>query len=84
MQRERKDNEDHRVQAPFQNHLLNVEEEVEELEYEYLDWNINHLEEESYEIFLTKAQYKNYGYFDDFSYSYPTDIYQTYPKSLII
>ena len=75
MERERKDNEDQRVQPPFQNNLLNEEEEVEELEYEYLDQNINHLEEEWHESFLTKAQYKNSGYFDDFSYSYPTDIY---------
>ena len=52
MQRERKDNEDQRVQPPFQNNLLNEEEEVEELEYEYLDQNINHLEEESYEVSL--------------------------------
>ena len=44
IQRERKDNEDQRVHFPFQNNLLNEEEEVEELEYEYLDQNINHLE----------------------------------------
>ena len=37
IQRERKDNENHRVQPPFQNNLLNEEEEVEELEYEDLD-----------------------------------------------
>ena len=46
IQRERKDNEDQRVQPPFQNNLLNEEEGVEDLEYEDLDQNINHLEED--------------------------------------
>ena len=80
IQRERKDNEDQRVQPPFQNNLLNEEEEVEELEYQDWDQNINHLEEESYEIFLTKDQYQNSEFFDDF-YTSPADIYQTYPKN---
>ena len=46
IQRERKENEDQSVQPPFQNNLLNEEEEVEELEFKYLDHNINHIEEE--------------------------------------
>ena len=37
IQRERKQNEDQRVQPHFQNNLLNEEEEVEELEYENMD-----------------------------------------------
>ena len=63
IQRERKDNEDQRVQPSFQNNLLNEEEEIEELGYEDLDQNINHLEEESYESFLTKYQYQNLEFF---------------------
>ena len=66
IQRERKENEDQRVQPPFQNNLLNEEEEVEELEYEDLDQSTNHLEEESDEIFLHKDQYQNDEFFDDF------------------
>ena len=75
IQRERKDNEDQRVQPPFQNNLLNEEEEVEELEYQDRDQNINHLEKESYVSFLTKYQYQNYEFFDDF-YTSPAPIYQ--------
>ena len=46
IQRERIDDEDQRVPPSFQNNLSNEEEEVEELEYEDLDQNFNHLEEE--------------------------------------
>ena len=80
MQRERKDNEDQRVQPHFQNNLLNEEKEVEELEYEDLDQSIYNLEEESYENFLTKDQYQNSEIFDDF-YTSPANIYQTDPKN---
>ena len=80
MQRERKDNEDQRVQPHFQNNLLNEEKEVEELEYEDLDQSIYNLEEESYESFLTKDQYQNSEIFHDF-YTSPADIYQTDPKN---
>ena len=79
IQREGKDIEDQRVQPPFQNNLLNEEDEVEVLEYEHLDQNINP-KEESYEFFLTKVEYQNYEYFDDFSYTSPADIYQKDPK----
>ena len=34
IQRERKENEDQRIQTPFQNNLLNEEGEVEDIEYE--------------------------------------------------
>ena len=68
------------MQPPFQNNVLNEEEEVEELEYEDLDQNINHLEEESYESFLTKYQYQNSKFFYDI-YTSPADNYETDSKN---
>ena len=59
--------------------MLNGEEEDEELEYEYLDQNINNLEEATYEIFFTKDQYQNSKYFDDF-YTASAEVYQTDPN----
>ena len=59
IQRERKENEDQRIQPPFQNNLLNEEGEVEDIEYEDFDQDINHLEDELYESYLTKDQYLN-------------------------
>ena len=44
---------------------MNEEEEFEELEYGYLDQNINHLKEESSKSFLTKVHYQNSEYFDN-------------------
>ena len=54
IQRERKDNEDQRAQPPFQNNLMNEEEEADELEYEYLGQNINYLEKNHLKDFLLK------------------------------
>ena len=79
VQREKKENKDQRIQPLFQNNLLNEEGEVEDIEYEDLDQNINHLEDELYEIYLTKDQYQNFELLEDF-YSSSDDIYQTDPK----
>ena len=59
--------------------MLNAEEEVE-LEYKDLDQNINHIEEESSESFLTKTHYQKSEYFDELIYTSSVDIYQAYPK----
>ena len=37
IQRERKENEDQRIQPPFKNNLMNEEGEVEDIEYDDLD-----------------------------------------------
>ena len=76
IKREKKENEDQRIQPPFQNNLLNEEGEVEDIEYEDLDQNINHLEDELYERYLTKDQYQTFELLEDF-YSSSNDIYQT-------
>ena len=77
IQRERKENEDKRIQPPFQNNLLNEEGEVEDIEYEDFDQDINHIKDELYESYLTKDQYLNAEILEDYSHD---DIYQTETK----
>ena len=78
IQRERKESEDQRIQPPFQNNLLNEEGEIKDIEYEDFDQDINHLEDESYESYLTKYQYLNAEILEDCSHY---DIYPTKPKN---
>ena len=78
IERERKESEDQRIQPLFQNNLLNEEGEVEDIEYEDFDQDINHLEDELYESYLTKDQYLNAEILEDCSHD---DIYQTKPKN---
>ena len=77
IQRERKENEDQRIQHPFHNNLLNEEGEVEDIEYKDFDQDINHVEDELYEIYLTKDKHLNAEILEDYSHD---DIYQTEPK----
>ena len=57
--------------------MLNEEGEVEDIEYEDFDQDINHLEDELYEIYLTKDQYLNAEILEHCSHD---NIYQTEPK----
>ena len=61
---ERSNTDDQRLQPHFQNNLVDEIEEIEEVEMEDLDQEINHLEDESSYLYLSKFDYHHYVYCD--------------------